>query len=83
MSSGYGKGSSVPVKIMAGLAVSVLLGLGLCGAAGAVAEHSERAMGVFYVAGAIFFWVGLLALIVFSGVWSVVVIAKQLFGKKD
>jgi hypothetical protein len=83
MSNGWGKGSSVPVKIMAGLAVSVLLGLGLCGTAGVVGQHSDKLTEIFFGAGALFFWVGLLALILFAAGWAIVVIGKSLFGKKD
>ena len=78
-----GKGISVPSKIMAGLAVTVLLGLGLCGVAAAASAHSEKVTEVFLIVGAFCFWGGLLLLILFAVGWVVVSIGKSLFGKKD
>ena len=83
MGNGFGKGSSVPMKIMAGLALTVLLGLGLCGVAAAASSHSDKATEFFVITGAICFFGGLLALILFGAGWAIYAIAKQLFGKKD
>jgi hypothetical protein len=75
------KGASWPAKIMTGLVVCVLLGLGLCGVAGAV--HNDSVTGYLFATGAVFFWVGLLVLIVFVAGWVIFAIGKSLFGKKD
>jgi len=78
-----GKGISVPSKIMAGLAVTVLLGLGLCGVAAAASSHSDKATEFFVITGAICFFGGLILLILFGAGWAIFAIGKSLFGKKD
>jgi hypothetical protein len=83
MSNPFGKGGSIPAKIMAGLAVTVLLGLGLCGAATAASSHSDTATEFFLIAGSICFYGGLILLIVFGVGWLLVEMGKSLFGKKD
>jgi len=83
MGSLFGKGSSIPAKIMAGLAVCVLLGLGLCGMAAVVSSHSDTATEFFVIAGTICFFGGLAALVVFGVGWVIAAIGKSLFGKKD
>ena len=83
MADAFGKGSSVPSKIMAGLAVTVVLGLGLCGVSAATSAHSEKVTEVFLIVGTFCFWGGLLLLILFAVGWVIVAIGKGLFGKKD
>ena len=83
MADAFGKGSSVPSKIMAGLAVTVVLGLGLCGVSAVTSAHSEKVTEVFLIVGTLCFWGGLLLLILFAVGWAIVAIGKGLFGKKD
>jgi hypothetical protein len=77
------KSASIPAKITVGLAVSVLLGVGLCGAAGVVGQHSDKGQEILFGLGALLFWAGLLALILFGIGWVIFAICKSLFGKKD
>jgi len=80
MGSETGRGLSIPSKIMAGLAVTFLLGLGLCGAG---ATSDNKLQEYCMIAGMFCFWSGLLLMIVFGAGWAIVAIGKQLFGKKD
>ena len=73
----------IPAKIMAGLAVTVLLGLGLCSAGAAASSHSDTATEFFLIAGSICFFGGIAALIVFGVGWLIAAIAKSLFEKKE
>jgi len=77
------KESSLPAKIMAGLVVTVLLGLGLCGVATAASSHSDNATEFFFAIGALCFFGGLILLILFGVGWAIFAIGKSLFGKKD
>ena len=81
MGNPFGKGSSVPLKIVAGLALTILLGLGLCGAGAVV--HNDTLTGYCEALGALCFFGGILLLIVFGIGWAIVAICQQLFGKKD
>jgi len=83
MGSESGKRISVPAKIMAGLAVCVALGLGLCGIAADVSSRSDNATAFFVIAGSICFFGGIAALILFGVGWLIAAIAKSLFEKKD
>jgi hypothetical protein len=83
MANDSGKKMLIPSKIMAGLALTVLLGLGLCGVAAAATSHSDKATEFFVIAGSICFFGGLILLILFGCGWAIFAIGKQLFGKKD
>jgi hypothetical protein len=83
MADDAGKKKLIPSKIMAGLAVCMLLGLGLCGVSGVVGQHSDKGQEILFGLGALLFWVGLLALILFGIGWVIFAICKSLFGKKD
>jgi hypothetical protein len=75
---------NVPAKIMAGLAVCMLLGVGLCGAGGVTGgvTHSDKIVESLYVAGAVCFFGGLLLMFVFGIGWLIAAIGKSLFEKK-
>jgi len=83
MSDDSGEKKLIPSKIMAGLALTVVLGLGLCGVSAATSAHSEKVTEVFLIVGTFCFWGGLLLLILFAVGWVIVAIGKGLFGKKD
>lgn len=80
MANPSGNVSSVPVKIVIGLTICILLGLGLCGAG--TAMHVDRLQDLFFNIGAVFFWGGLALLILFGIGWAVVAVARQLLGKE-
>jgi hypothetical protein len=79
MTDDSGKKSLIPSKIMAGLALTVLLGLGLCGVAAAASSHSDKATEFFVIAGSICFFGGLLALILFGAGWAIYALGRKLF----